>query len=332
MRRRTSSILLLGLKLLVAGGLLVLVASSEQVRKLDFEALKSNLERWPYLLAAFGLLCLVPFIGAARWHMLLRCQGFELGFWRTLHLGLVGTFFNCVGLGFVGGDLVKGYYLARSQQKGRKARAIYTVLFDRAIGLFGLLLLGAGVMTANIVEVWSEQPVRIVSNIMTGAVIVISIWFYLQKPETDVEGAANEGLWRRLMHAVRIYRMKYGVLAATLALSVAAHVAVMLALFTIGKFLGMRSISLHRFVFCSVTGLTVSMLGPLMGVGFGQFAFAHLLEREWPGSGYSLGTLLATIYQVLGLGCNVLLGLPAFLSVRREVAEVNAEIRAGDSD
>jgi glycosyltransferase 2 family protein len=331
MTKRTRSLLILVVKLLVAGGLLALVASSEQLRNLDPAKLTDHLRNWPCLLGAFALICLVPFIGAVRWRILLQCQGFELSFLRTLHLGLLGTFFNCVGLGYVGGDMVKGYYLARSKPKQDKARAVYTVLFDRAIGLFALLLLGSVVMTSNLVEVWSETPVRIASNVMTGGLIVISAWFYFQKPEVDVEGAAGQGLWRRLLHAVRIYRTKYAVLAAATALSVVAHVAVMLALFMIGQFLGMPPIGLYRFVFYAVVGLTVSAVGPLMGVGVGQYAFAGLLEREWPGSGYALGTLLATIYQLTVLSCNLLLGLPAYLTIGRDVAEVRAEIRAEEA-
>jgi len=332
MTRRTSSLLLLAVKLLFAVVLLALVASSEQVRKLRLEDVRAHLDNWPHLLGAFGLICLVPVIGAIRWRILLRCQGFSLGVLQALHLNLAGIFFNCLGLGFAGGDAVKAYYLARSQPRGQKARAAYTVLFDRAVGLFGLLLIGATVMTCNIVEVWSEQPVRIVSNVMTGAVIVISVWFYFQKPETDVDGALEKGLWRRFMHAVRIHRTKYGTLAAVVALSVLAHVAVLTSLFMMGKFLGMPEIGLYRFVFYAVVGLVISSIGPLMGVGFGQYAFAGLLEREWPGQGYRLGTLLATCYQATVLSCNVLLGLPAFLTMRRGIAEAGAEIRAEETD
>jgi len=326
MTRPTKSLVLLGVKLLVAAGLVVLVANSKQMANIDWEELSARLAHWPYLLVALAMVCLVPFIGAVRWSILLRCQGFELRFSKALHLNLVGTFFNCVGFGYVGGDLVKAYYVARAQRKGHRARAVYTVLFDRTIGLFSLFLLGSAVMSANIVEVWSEQPLRITSNVMTGAVIVAAVWFYFLKPESDVEGAAGESLLRRLLHAVRIHRTKYRALAAAVLLSIAAHAAVIGALFFLGRFLGMAEISLYRFVFYAIAGLTVSMFGPLMGVGFGQIAFAHLLEREWPGSGYRLGAFLATLYQATVLSSNLLLGLPAFLTLRAEIAEVRAEM------
>jgi hypothetical protein len=331
MTRRTKSLVLLGVKLLVAAGLIVLVVNSRHMSGVKWKQLAANLQRWPCLLLALAMVGAVPFIGAARWNILLRCQGFELRFAKALHLNLVGTFFNCVGFGHVGGDVVKAYYVARAQQRGRRARAVYTVLFDRAIGLFSLFVLGAAVMTSNIVEVWSEQPLRITSNVMTGAVIVACVWFYFLKPEFDVEGAAGEGLLRSLLHAVRIHRTKYRALAAAILLSIAAHAAVIGALFFLGHFLGMREISLYRFVFYAIAGLTVSMFGPLMGVGFGQIAFAHLLEREWPGSGYRLGAFLATLYQLTVLSCNLLLGLPAFMALRAEIAEVRAEMQRDEA-
>jgi hypothetical protein len=75
------------------------------------------------LLAAFVLLAAVPLIGSVRWLMLMRCQGFDVSFARALHLTLVGVFFNCVGMGHTGGDVIKAYYAARDQARGRRAEA-----------------------------------------------------------------------------------------------------------------------------------------------------------------------------------------------------------------
>src|SRR5207244_9228069 len=55
--------------------------------------------------------------------------------------GLVGYFYNTFLPGSVGGDLLKAAYIAREQE--RRTVAVATVLVDRAIGLWGLVVVVA---------------------------------------------------------------------------------------------------------------------------------------------------------------------------------------------
>jgi len=59
----------------------------------------------------------------------------------SLRLSFVGTFFNLVIPGAVGGDLVKAAYLARMNLP--RTQAIATLLIDRVVGLVGLFYLAA---------------------------------------------------------------------------------------------------------------------------------------------------------------------------------------------
>ncbi len=62
------------------------------------------------LLALMGLV-----FSAYRWMALLNGQGFKAHINQVFSLQLVGLFFNFVVPGGVGGDLIKGYYLVKSQ-------------------------------------------------------------------------------------------------------------------------------------------------------------------------------------------------------------------------
>jgi uncharacterized membrane protein YbhN (UPF0104 family) len=52
-------------------------------------------------------------LGAWRWLLVLRSQGLDPGFRRTLEISLVAHFFNSFLLGSAGGDVLKAYYAAR---------------------------------------------------------------------------------------------------------------------------------------------------------------------------------------------------------------------------
>ena len=76
-----------------------------------------------------------------RWWLLLRIQGIKEPLGRVLWLTWAGYFGALVLPGAAGGDLAKGYLVLRRRDQGR-ARALSTVLADRALGLYSLLLLG----------------------------------------------------------------------------------------------------------------------------------------------------------------------------------------------
>jgi hypothetical protein len=88
-------------------------------------------------------------LGAWRWRVVLRVQGLELGFGRTLEISLIAQFFNAFFLGSTGGDLMKAYYAARETHH-KKTEAVVTVLADRLIGLVSMLAFAGGTMLINL--------------------------------------------------------------------------------------------------------------------------------------------------------------------------------------
>ncbi len=340
MSKRARSLLVLAVKLAVAAGLIWYLLASEKMKKVDWDGLAPALRRWEYLVGAFLLLGAIPWIGAARWYMLLRCQGFEVRFRRVFHLTLVGVFFNCIGVGYIGGDLAKAYYVARDQPRGRRAEAVYTVGFDRFVGFFGLLVLGAAAMLVRFDSIWYVPRLRIAALVMIGALVVVSAGFLLmfskrfRESETIAPKLAKIPgglLFLRFYRSVKIYRAKYKVLATAVGMSVVGHGVMIGVLWLLGKALNMEEISVAAFGFCVAAGIAISSIGPPMGLGFGQAAFAVLFEQHWPETGRTFGFFLATLQQVLMLAFNVALGLPAFLLVRREIAEIRAEMRADEA-
>jgi glycosyltransferase 2 family protein len=89
------------------------------------------------------------FLGVVRWRILLRAAGFELSLSRTTEISFVAHFFNSLMLGTVGGDVMKAYYAARETHH-RKNEAVVTVLVDRVIGLWAMLVFAAVMILPNL--------------------------------------------------------------------------------------------------------------------------------------------------------------------------------------
>ncbi len=104
------------------------------------------------LLLGMALILPVFPIQAARWWLLMRCRGMHVPFSRAMRLTMVGLFYNFCMPGMTGGDVVKAYYAAKGS--GMRGVAVMSVIFDRATGLMGLIML-AGI--AGLLMLWRGE-------------------------------------------------------------------------------------------------------------------------------------------------------------------------------
>ena len=137
--------------------------------KLDLARVRSSLAQWPSMLVILALGYTQVAIATARWNLLLRAQQIRLPFARAWGLVMIGNLFNIVIPGAVGGDLVKGYYIAQAAGP-RAAHAATSVVMDRVAGLVGLLLLGALLIGIDGQEIMHAPATRKLAMItVTGA-------------------------------------------------------------------------------------------------------------------------------------------------------------------
>jgi len=86
-----------------------------------------------WVLAAILLFWLAMLINAFKWWTLLRAQAIKVPFAEILNFTFVGFFFNNLLPANIGGDVMRGYGLARYTERGGAAAA--SVVLDRIIGL-----------------------------------------------------------------------------------------------------------------------------------------------------------------------------------------------------
>ncbi len=140
----------------------------------------ASMDPW-WLLLSLVLMGMTIVIGVIRWQIVLRVHGLHLPLARTAQISFVAHFFNSFLLGSIGGDVLKAYYVARETHH-KKTEAVVTVLVDRLIGLFSMLVFGCLLILPNYQLVTSTPRLRAVVIIILamtvgcGGFLILAFW------------------------------------------------------------------------------------------------------------------------------------------------------------
>ncbi len=126
------------LQIAISVGAVALIARRVDLRETG-RLLASADVRWVVLAVAMYLGGQV--MSAFRWWLIGRSVGLDESFGSYVRYYFIGMFFMFFGPSTLGGDFVRGLYLAEGG--GRRARAFNSVVFDRLNGLVILVAIGA---------------------------------------------------------------------------------------------------------------------------------------------------------------------------------------------
>ncbi|MBI4404077.1 MAG: flippase-like domain-containing protein, partial [Deltaproteobacteria bacterium] len=216
------------------------------------------------------------------------------------------------------------WYVA-GEEPTRKTRAVFTLLLDRAIGLFVVIAYAAG--TLLFVPQWLDEhaELRILSYSlwgMTAAAILLGSLFLIPWHGGFVHFVRSAispfGFINQIANAMAMYNKKFVCIVAALTLSAISILGTTVLYCLQGNALGI-SVSLSQYFFIVPLGLTVSAV-PLLpaGIGVGQVAFFTLFK--WVGiSNPEQGATLCTLLQIHILLFNLLGGF-FFLRYQKGIA------------
>ncbi len=187
-----------------------------------------------------GLLLIVAsaLLSFFRWHLLMRTLRIPIRLRDTMRLGFLGQVLNYVGLGQVGGDIFKAFFIAHEQPKLR-AEAIATILVDRLCGLYGLLIVATAAFLLSDLDSESSSVAAIAkatylfTGIGTVAVaLVLTPQVARGKLMRRMMKLPRFGpLLKRVLNAVYLYQGNKLTLAAIGALSLGVHTLISLAVY-----------------------------------------------------------------------------------------------------
>ncbi len=131
------------------------------------QELGRKLTRVPPLYFGASLLCMgaTLVLGVMRWRFALKAQGLEVSWGRTAQVSFIAHFFNSVLLGSNGGDIMKAWYAARDSRH-KKTEAVLTVLMDRLVGLWAMLLFACAMMVFNRELLAKDSWIRVLAGLV----------------------------------------------------------------------------------------------------------------------------------------------------------------------
>jgi uncharacterized protein (TIRG00374 family) len=270
-------------RLAVGVALLAYLAKS---RLIDFASLTGIMTAWPITLAALALIFADIVAMSVRLCWLFRPQGLRLSLKSSLELTLVSSFFATFLPGAAGGDLAKLYYAAR-ENKGRRAEIVTTIGFDRAVGLFSILLLPllfASFFVPLIRSVRTLQVLLLITAALAGGMLVAFLLCLFSQPlMMRVARWASRFLPRReiperIVTAIGAYRSSAGILIAALAASLFANLTLIGATALAVLIFSPESLSMKMCLVIPMGDVANNLPVTPGGLGVGEAAFDALFK------------------------------------------------------
>jgi uncharacterized protein (TIRG00374 family) len=270
-----------------------------------------------------------PFLLAAvRWQLILHGYGIHKPLSQVLSYQAIGLFFNTAMPGAVGGDVIKGIYLASPQEASSKATVFLTLLLDRFFGIFGLFLLGFIAITANSASLAtypSLQPLTLSTALIFFAIFTGLLW--IAAPISPDRDPLHRLLRLRLpgFHLLlRLYnalctlkRYPLLVIKASL-LALLGHGVMMLYFWYLANLIVAAPLNFGFFSAIYPLGMLITTI-PLApgGLGLGHTTFDQLFSLVGVQGGADIFNLF--ILGQLALNC---LGFVPFISLKKRVKVV----------
>lgn len=272
---------------------------------MNFDLMRPLLRPWPLAILMIIVGCNIFLLGY-RWQLLLRYRGLPSETGQVFSTYLIGIFFNYALPGSVGGDVVKAYYVARDNPQ-RKMDSVATVLVDRIIGLYCMLLMTLMVIVWKWSFIFSDKTLSSIAITMIVLFVLMSTLFTVALSRGLRLFLKIDLIWpylpfgekfRSAYEAFHAYRSHLSVIFKSLIVSLLAQVMMILFMVYVGHMVGFSHVPLAAYFFAAPIGFIVGAL-PLApaGVGVGQMAFFYLFNL-YLGEETSLGPIGITAYQI----------------------------------
>lgn len=111
-----------------------------------------------------------------RWWSILNALALPIPYKAALSLSFIGVFFSTIIPGVISGDIVKGMYLHKIHPKKSRLAKFISLLIDRVLGLYGLLILTSIIISINM-EQLRNSPSPIIENLSNIILILTAVLF-----------------------------------------------------------------------------------------------------------------------------------------------------------
>ncbi len=287
---------------------------------LAWEPLQASLGKWQFMVPALLVLGLTPFGQLWRWQSLLRASRVRLPHREVFSYLMVSKFFNMALPGYIGGDVIRGLYIARRASvagpPGSAAVASMgasavapSILFDRIAGLLPLLALClAGTLGAPAYSL--PFHVLVSARTLSAAGLLAALCTFLLAHRLPAPPSLLLRFSRRLRldhlftafyEGTHLYVRDLGLIRNVLGISLLSQGLILLSFVLYGQALGLR-LPLSSYLVLVPLGLLVTAI-PIApgGLGVGHVAFLALFQTAGTPQGANLFTLYMASQALINL-------------------------------
>jgi uncharacterized protein (TIRG00374 family) len=324
--KRTQTLITL-LKIILAVAILSYLIVLIQ-RQDGFTRLRDGTKHWGLLLGAAGLVTTGFTLSFVRWYLLVRALKLNFHLRDAFRLGSLGYLLNFISPGSVGGDLFKAVFLAREQPE-RKTAAVASILIDRTVGLYAMLLvacLGIYQLEGSLSQDLALQTIAKLIQIaaLIGTVSLVLLMF----PGTT--GKRIQSLFARLpmvgetcvhlIQAAAAYRHHRLILFSAILIAGVTHLLIVSAFWAIERGLPVESATFQENLVLVPTSLLAGVI-PATPSGLGTMEAAVELLYRATGAIEGDGTIVALAYRMATL-VMASVGAMYYLTARKRVGDL----------
>jgi glycosyltransferase 2 family protein len=273
-------------KILISLGLIAYIVTQPAILQADWKQILSGLRLWPFLLGLAVYFVAISF-NVLKWRVLLRALGIRVSFLGLLRHNLVGLFFANLPLSMIGGDIARGWDLARHTE-GQGAAVAVSVVVDRLVGLAAFLIASVLGLAYAVVALGRQDFVWLLSTmgvVLSGFALTFAMLMShrLRDLGERILGWGPLGrfrpLYHRLSEAVQVFRTHSGILVIVLGLGLGTVAATCLvnylAAVTVNAGVPLR----WAFVLTPLTPFALYIPSIASGLGVNQVVFVALYHN-----------------------------------------------------
>jgi len=306
--------LLFAIKMCIA---VILIAWLIAGRKIDFSLLFSVKNHFLEYSIGFGFLCAGWLVQVYRWKKIVFSYGIVLSFKDACQMTMASHFSSQFLPGIVGGDIVRGYFIA-DRNPMQRLLAISTIVLDRGLGLYASLLLG--IVSSFMFYMGGEEAasrdvlaIGILLCILLGGVHFMWQIGYSRRTFGFLNKVLSSNYLKKYTDAAMTHKFSSKELRFGIGLSVISSIFSILAFAMIGRAISPEAGWLEFFIVCPLVFISLALPVSPGGIGVGETAAAFLFAAF----GISSGAMIMVMYRLMNI-CLKLPGVYFLVSYRKK--------------
>lgn len=274
------------LKVAISLGLIAYIVTRPTILEADWSGILTGLRVGPWFVA-LAVYFLAIGLNVLKWQYLLRTLDVHVPYANLFRHNLVGLFFANLPLSMVGGDIARGWDLARHTE-GQIAPVAVSVVVDRLVGLAAFLVAAVLGLTYAIVGLGRSDLLWLLMTIALALLAFVLAFAVLmsQRLRRLAERLFGWGplnrflpLYHKVSDSVQVYRTDTGALVVAFGLGIATVVATCVVNYLAAVTVRANVPLVWVFILTPLTPFALYIPSIASGLGVNQAVFVALYHN-----------------------------------------------------